>query len=227
VVCHSPPVSDQRLVKDAPYLMIHRADLLKVLISGTKRHNVEIKLGSQVKSIDFNKPSLTLSTGESHEADFILGADGERSLCRASLLGRPDPPYSPGDVVYRVSVPTEGITETSICWDLKEQVAVNFWMGLGGHVVSYPIRRGMLNLVLIYKDNPGDKVMFGPQKATIDEFRNKIHDWDPVLHELISLEGSVCTKWTLFQIHEPAQWCHPDGRFALIGDAAHAILPCL
>ena len=227
VLSQSPPVSDPRLVSKAPYLVIHRADLLRALLSGTVKHGIEIKLSSEVEEIDFDKPSLRLSTGEVYEADMILGADGERSRCRSSLLGRADPPYSPGDVVYRVSVPIKDINEGHLAWDLKRRSSVNFWMGPGGHVVSYPIQNDMLNIVLVYAEGTSGKVMYGPQRADLGEFRAKISDWDPVLHELISVEGSVCTKWTLFQIYEPIHWRHERGRFALIGDAAHAILPCL
>ncbi|KAH8716740.1 hypothetical protein GQ44DRAFT_742358 [Phaeosphaeriaceae sp. PMI808] len=227
VVSQSPPVSDHRLVSKAPYIVIHRADLLRAVLSGTGKHRIEIKLDSDVKEIDFNKPSLCLANGDVYEADMILGADGERSRCRGSLLGRPDPPHTPGDVVYRISVPTKDITENDLAWDLKVRSSVNFWMGRGGHVVSYLIQNDMLNIVLVYHEGPGGKAMYGPQRADIEEFRSKISDWDPVLHELINVPGSVCTKWTLFQIHELAQWRHENGRFVLIGDAAHAMLPCL
>ena len=227
VLSQSPPVSHPNLASENPYIVIHRADLLRALLSGTSKHKIEIKLGSEVKEIDFNKPSLRLSTGEVYGADLILGADGERSRCRGRLLGREDPPYSPGDVVYRVSVPTKDITEDSPAWDLKRRSSVNFWMGPGGHVVSYLIQHDVLNIVLIYAEGRSDKVMYGPQRVDLSEFRSKISDWDPVLHELINVEGSVCTKWTLFQIHEPVEWRHMSGRFVLIGDAAHAILPCL
>ncbi|GKT90205.1 putative FAD binding domain-containing protein [Colletotrichum tofieldiae] len=213
VLSQSPPVSHPDLVSKAPYIVIHRADLLRALL--------------EVKEIDFDKPSLRLSTGEVYGADLILGADGERSRCRGSLLGREDPPYSPGDVVYRVSVPTNNITEDHLAWDLKRRSSVNFWMGSGGHVVSYLIQHDMLNIVLVYAEGASGKVMYGPQRADLEEFRSKISGWDPVLHELVNVEGSVCTKWTLFQIHEPTQWRHESGRFVLIGDAAHAILPCL
>ena len=142
-------------------------------------------------------------------------------------MGHADPPYSLGDVVYRISVPMADITGDHLAWDLKKGSSVNFWMGSGGHVVSYLIQHDMLNVVLVYAEGGSGKVMYGPQRADLEEFRSQISDWDPVLHELINVEGSVCTKWTLFQIHEPNQWRHESGRFVLIGDAAHAILPCL
>lgn len=197
------------------------------MLSGINKHKIDIRLGSEVTEVDFDKPSLRLSTGEVHEADLILGADGERSRCRASLLGYADPPYSPGDVVYRISVPTNDINENHRAWDLKKRSSVNFWAGPGGHVVSYLIQHDLLNVVLIYAEGASGKAMYGPQPSDIEEFKSKISDWDPVLHELISMKGSVCAKWTLFQIHELTQWRHENGRFLLIGDAAHAILPCL
>lgn len=207
--------------------MIHRADLLRALLSGIGKHKIEIKLGSEVKNIDFDNSSLRLTNGEVYEADMILGADGERSRCRGSLLGRDDPPYNPGDIVYRISVPTKGISKDHLSWDLTRRSSVNFWMGRGGHVVSYLIQHDILNIVLIYAESTSGMALYGPQQADIEDFRSIISDWDPVLHELINVEGSICTKWTLFQIHEPIQWRHKNGRFSLIGDAAHAILPCL
>jgi len=228
VLSQSPPVSDPRLVSKAPYLVVHRADLLRALLSGTSGHGVEIKLGSEVTEIDFNKPSLRLSTGETFEADMILGSDGERSRCRSFLLGHPDPPYSPGDVVYRISVPMTDVTEEHVAWDLKKRSSVNFWMGKGGHIVSYLIKKDVLNIVLVYAEGAGaGKPMYGPQKADVEEFRAKVADWNPVIQELIGVQGAVCTKWTLFQINELKRWRHESGRFVLIGDAAHAMLPCL
>lgn len=70
VLSHSPPVSDGHLVTDqAPYIVTHRADLLRALLSGAKKHKIDIRLGMEVIEVDFNKPSLRLSTGEIHEAD--------------------------------------------------------------------------------------------------------------------------------------------------------------
>lgn len=227
MLSQSPPISDPKLTSEAPYVVIHRADLLRALLSAVKKLQVEIKLGSEVDEVDFDTPSLRLSTGETYKADMILGADGERSRLRGRLLSHADPPFSDGDVVYRVSVNTNDIEETHLAWDLKRRSSVNFWMGPRGHIVSYPIQHDMLNIVLIYHENAGGEVKIGPQKADLDEFRSRIAGWSPVLHELVNVKGSVCTKWNLFQIHELTHWYHESGRFLLIGDAAHAMLPCL
>ncbi|KAI7554433.1 hypothetical protein KC331_g552 [Hortaea werneckii] len=226
IVSQSPPVSHPDFVNEAPYLVIHRADLLRSLLSGTGSQNIDIRLDSDVQEIDFQKPSLRLSNGQLYIADLILGADGERSRCRARLLRRDDPPYCSGDVVYRVAVPMENISEDHLAWELKTRSTVNFWMGHRGHVVSYLIRHDILNIVLVYAGGSGT-TSYGPQTADMEEFRSKILGWDPILQELTRIEGATCTKWTLFQIHELAQWRHESGRFCLIGDAAHAILPCL
>ncbi|KAF5697084.1 salicylate hydroxylase [Fusarium mundagurra] len=231
IISQSPPVSHPNLVGQDPYLVIHRADLLRALLSGTvnNKFQIDIKLGSEVTSIDFDKPSLRVASGDVFEGDFILGADGERSRCRARLLNREDPPYSAGDIVYRISIPTKSLGPDNLSWDLATRPSVNVWMGPGGHIVSYLIQHDMLNMVLVCAEgsNYTGKVMYGPQRADIEELRSKVSWWDPVLNELMDVEGAVCSKWTLFQIHEQARWRHDSGRFSLIGDAAHAILPCL
>ena len=38
------------------------------------------------------------------QADVIIGADGLNSICREQLLGKSDPSYKTGDVVYRLTV---------------------------------------------------------------------------------------------------------------------------
>lgn len=213
-----------------PFLVIHRADLLKVLESAAVRHGVEIKLGCEVASIDFSHPSLRLATGAVYDADVILGADGERSLCRSALLGRPDPPESTGDVVFRIAVARNDIAEGHPSWELMQRASVNVWMGPGAHGVSYLLKDDILNVVLVHSDDKPDKnreVMPGPQRADLNELKALFSGWDPALRGLLEVSESDCTMWTLMQINEVTNWSHPGGRFVLTGDAAHAILPYL
>ncbi|KAM7196188.1 putative FAD binding domain containing protein [Rhypophila sp. PSN 637] len=235
------PLHDPVLVTtEAPYIVAHRAYLLRALESGIRQDlpgSVEVKLGSDVQSVDFKRTEIQLADGAVYKGDFILAADGGRSKTRAQFLnfvGNAGAPhaFSIGDVVYRLAVPTEAVLAAGPshpAYDLATTVSVNMWMGPGSQAVLYPMQRGMLNVVLTHHEAEDHKPMVGSQKASIEEFRRKIEGWDHVLQSLTELKGVVCTKWTLFQIVEQERWTlvSDQGRFALIGDAAHAILPCL
>ncbi|KAM7212721.1 putative FAD binding domain containing protein [Rhypophila decipiens] len=235
------PLHDPVLVTtEAPYIVAHRAHLLRALESGIRQDlsgSVEVKLGSDIQSIDFETTEIQLSDGAVYKGDFILASDGARSKTRAQFLdfvgnaGAPQT-FSIGDVVYRLAVPTKAVLAAGpshLAYGVATTISVNMWIGPGSQAVLYPMERGMLNVVLTHHEAEDHKPMVGPQKASIEEFRRKIEGWDPVLQSLTELEGVVCTKWTLFQIVEQERWTleSDQGRFALIGDAAHAILPCL
>lgn len=56
--------------------VLHRADYLDVLLTAAKDHGVEIKLDSEVQSVDFDTTEVRLVHGEVVKADVIVGADG-------------------------------------------------------------------------------------------------------------------------------------------------------
>ena len=211
----------------APYLVIHRADLLSVLVSEAQDRGVEIRLGSNVVSIDFSMASITLSSGETFEGDVILGADGERSTCREALLGHQDLPYSTGDTVFRIAAKARDISRHHSLSQLTQRSSVNLWIGPDAHAVSYILKKDVFNIVLVCPEKGDNKVPYGPQKADIVELRKAFSEWDPIFEALLDVPESDCTKWTLLEIHEVANWRDSSGKFALIGDAAHAVLPYL
>ncbi|KAM0514716.1 hypothetical protein ACHAP0_001745 [Verticillium nonalfalfae] len=45
-------------------------------------------------------------------------------------------------------------------------------------------------MVLVHTEGAGSEVMYGPQRADLDEFRRKIANWDPVLHEILNVPGA-------------------------------------
>ncbi|QSZ32049.1 hypothetical protein DSL72_001618 [Monilinia vaccinii-corymbosi] len=211
----------------SPYLVIHRADLLKVLVSEAKNLGVDIKLGANVSKINFENPSITLSTGEVFSGHMVLGADGERSMCRGALLGHPDIPQSTGDVVFRIAIKRDNASQLQSLKELMEQPTVNVWLGPDSHAVTYLLKNDILNVVLVTRDKIGGKTIYGPQEASISELKAAFAGWDPIFETILDVKDSDCTKWTLLHINEVESWCHPSGKFALIGDAAHAMLPYL
>lgn len=210
-----------------PYLVIHRADLLDVLVSAATARGIHIHLGCEVTDLDFSRPSVKISTGEVYEADLVLGADGDRSACRSALLGYPDLPVSTGDIVFRIAIQRPDITKKHAAWELMKRESVNLWLGPDAHVVSYLLRNKVLNVVLVHHDHSDNEIMYGAQPANLGDLKKRFSGWDPILQELMDVQDSDCSKWTMTQVRKLPSWRHESGRFALIGDAAHAMLPSL
>ncbi|KAL2041259.1 hypothetical protein N7G274_006204 [Stereocaulon virgatum] len=208
-----------------PYLHIHRADYHRILVSEAERLGVKVHLGSIVTGIDFDKAIIRMKGRPDFQADLILGADGLKSICRESLLGRPDPPHLTGDLAYRIIINAEDMRKHNDLRSLAEKPAINYWLGPRGHVVCYLLQGGGLyNIVLICPDNLPE--MVNTAKADLQEMRDFFAEWDPKLKTLLEMVQET-TKWRLLNSEEMDSWSHPSGNFVLLGDACHATLPYL
>ncbi len=217
------PYAEQRYGN--PYLHVHRADYHKILVKEAERLGVIIDLASSVTGIDFEKGTVHRSNKPDFQADLILGADGLKSVCRETLLGRPDPPRLTGDLAYRIVIKAKDMLARPELRCLIERPAINYWMGPNGHVVCYLLQGGGLyNIVLICPDNLPE--MTNTAKADLQEMRDFFRNWDPRLKALLELVQES-TKWRLLDSVEMERWSHPSGKFALLGDACHATLPYL
>lgn len=209
----------------APYLLAHRADLVKVLANEAFRLGVIFRFGSVVAELNAVKPSILLRNGEEHRADIVLGADGLSSTCRIALLGQAHAPSSTGDMAYRFTVKIDDIMRQEDLCELLDGCPVICWMGPDAHAVCYQLKQdGLCNVVLLCSDNI--KEIATVSKADVEEIKERFGHWDPKLRKLIEL-ATGALKWKL-QIMGPLDtWSHPSGRFVLIGDACHSTLPYL
>lgn len=208
----------------SPYLHIHRADYHNVLVKKAQELRVEILLSTRVTGIDFKTPKVLLAGGGTFDADFIIGADGLKSVCREALLGRKDPPRLTGDLAYRIIIPAAEIRKHESLKDLVDSPAINYWMGPDSHCVGYLLGGDLYNMVLVCPDNLPELV--NTAKADLREMQEFFSAWDPRLRKILGLVQDT-SKWRLQNSEEMAHWGHESGKFALLGDACHATLPYL
>ena len=210
-----------------PFLDLHRVDVQRALAARAKALGAEVRLGCRVADIDFDAATLTLESGESLEADLLVGADGLWSKCRERFLAMQgkseDAPLPTGDLAYRIVLNLDEISDL----ELKEIVSkptCQLWIGPGSHVVAYSVRGGtMFNVVLLVPDDlPADVAR---QSASLDEMRKLFTNWDPVLNRFLDQVKTV-DKWKLMHRPELESWVGGDGKFVFVGDAAHPMLPC-
>lgn len=202
----------------APYLHIHRADLISVLETALKARAPEaVHLGSKVIGYlgDTQKPAARLESGQTVQGDLLIGADGIHSAIRAQMIG-PDKPVFTGNVAWRAVVPVDRLGVEA------PAPLATAWMGRGKHAVTYLLRGGALaNLVAVVERDDWTEESWS-QTGSRDEALADFASWHPSVTRLIE-EADSLYRWALFDRPPLKTWT--EGRVALLGDAAHPMLP--
>jgi len=98
------------------------------------------------------------------------------------------------------------------------------WMGVGGHVVTYPLRRGeILNFVGVVERDDW-QVESWTEVGTTEECLHDLRHWHEDIKTIIRAIDTPY-KWALLG-REPLER-FAEGRVCVMGDAAHPTLPFL
>jgi salicylate hydroxylase len=206
----------------APYWVVHRADLQTALAGAVRDHpDIDLRLGWQFEDVAAHAKGLTVvqrsgSARHQEVALALIGADGIWSAVRHHLFPEMQPQFS-GLIAWRGTLDAKQLP--------REFTAprVQLWMGPGAHLVAYPISGArQINVVAVVPgtwNRPGWNAPGEGQelKSIFDASR-----WPGPARMLIGAVD-VWQRWALFTMPEDVEWT--SGSIALLGDAAHAMLP--
>jgi salicylate hydroxylase len=206
----------------APYWVVHRADLQAALQAHVNDNpDIELRLGCQFEDAVTHAKGLTVvqrsgMTRQQEVALALVGADGIWSTVRNHLFPELQPQFS-GLIAWRGT-----FDATQLPREYTSR-RVQLWMGPNAHLVAYPISGArQINVVAVVPGTwnrpgwsaPGDVIEIKSAFAS--------SQWPAPARMMI---GAVddWRKWALFTVPEGGEWT--DGVIALLGDAAHAMLP--
>ncbi len=206
----------------APYWVIHRADLQSILLEHVRDNpDIELRLGCQFEDVAVHAKGLSVGQRQGvmrqqELAVALIGADGVWSTVRHQLFPQVQPQFS-GLIAWRGT-----IEATQLPREYTSR-RVQLWMGSDAHLVAYPVSGGRrINFVAIVPgtwNRPGWSAP-GDAKEIKDQFAPS--QWPGPARMMISAVENW-RRWALFTIPDGGAW--NSGPMALLGDAAHAMLP--
>ncbi|MBB4930715.1 salicylate hydroxylase [Lipingzhangella halophila] len=212
---HSTPMgAEYERHYGVPLYTLLRSDLHRILRDSAPSGSV--RRGRYVTSILESSDGVTLrcSDGQEITGDVAIGADGIHSMIRG-MLNTEQHGFA-NRVLYRGLLPIERVPE------FAAEPRVRIWMGTDAHFSCYPVSGGTRLSFNASVPADIDHPESWSSQGRISDLKRAFDGWSPEVHTVISAAEWIGT-WILGD-REPVRNWH-RGRIALMGDAAHPMLP--
>ena len=217
---------------DFPFATLLRADLHTMLLNALRQEvNVDLYLNAKITGIVEtyqqldpqlgSQVTVTTELGDTFTADALIGADGLWSSVRQQMLDQ-SAPHATGHTAWRALLPMAEVPPE------LQLDTVTAWLDADRHIIAYPVQQGKsLNLVYSCEDTAKNKKKPLQTTHSINSLLSKT--LQQVFH--LAAEKKAWTRWDLFDrppLRSSSQMANPaHPRIALLGDAAHPMLPYL
>lgn len=203
----------------APYLTFHRADLHAALLATCKGLGaIDLRDGFEVTEVESVADGVTATgaDGTQVEGSSLVAADGIWSSLRDRIAPHASLRFS-GATAWRALLPRDQVPAPF------NAPGVGLWLGPRAHLVHYPVRGGKdVNIVAVVEG--GGAKQGWNLRTEPGVLLPAFHRWaSPAQALLEGVESWRC--WSLFRLKPLHRWA--SGRVALLGDAAHPVLPYL
>lgn len=213
---------------------VHRADFLDALAQQLPEGVARFDKRAVGAEETGDRVSVRFTDGTDHECDLLIAADGIKSSLRDYVLqGLGQPAVAPrfsGTCAYRGMIDSDQLRAAYRSAGVDEHLinVPQMYLGLDAHILTFPVKQGrLINVVAFLSDRSEPNPVWPPgtpwvkstsQAQMLDAFAQ----WDDAVRVLLGCIPEP-TLWALHELDELAGYTH--GRVALIGDAAHAMLP--
>jgi salicylate hydroxylase len=214
-----------------PMCGVKRVTLNLILKDACVAAGIPVLEGWKLQDIIEDSKGVTAisSDGRKEHGDFLIGCDGLKSATRKSILKGYG--IDEAEASFTGLIQIAGMSPTPPL--LKEKPAMRNWYGNGAHLIAYPVSFALTSWAITQRSNTEEVETWQQMSVSqLEDYKKSLlkqfADWCEPIQELITGAERIIKYGLYDRPHiEAEKWVSREGRYVVIGDAAHPTSPHL